>query len=38
VPVPPIGIWLYWHAERDADPVLRWLRERIAQGAFTTAC
>jgi len=34
VPVPPIGIWMYWHAERDADPVHRWLRESVAQGAF----
>jgi DNA-binding transcriptional LysR family regulator len=34
VPVPPIGIWMYWHAERDADPVHRWLRESVAQRAF----
>lgn len=34
VPVPPIGIWMYWHADRDADPVHRWLRESVANGAF----
>lgn len=32
VPVPPIGIWMYWHADRDNDPVHRWLRESVAQG------
>jgi DNA-binding transcriptional LysR family regulator len=34
VPVPPIGIWMYWHAERDADPVHRWLRTSAADGAL----
>jgi DNA-binding transcriptional LysR family regulator len=34
VPVPSIGIWMYWHAERDADPVHRWLRESVAREAF----
>jgi DNA-binding transcriptional LysR family regulator len=33
VPVPPIGIWMYWHADREADPVHRWMRERVAAGA-----
>jgi len=33
VPVPPIGIWMYWHVDRDADPVHRWMRERVANGA-----
>jgi DNA-binding transcriptional LysR family regulator len=37
VPVPPIGIWMYWHAERDADPVHRWLRESVAQRAFVAS-
>lgn len=31
--LPPIGIWMYWHADRDADPVHRWMRESVAQGA-----
>lgn len=34
VPVPPIGIWMYWHADREEDPVHRWLRESVAKGAF----
>ncbi len=29
---PPMGIWLYWHADREADPAHAWLRERVAQG------
>lgn len=33
VPAPPIGIWMYWHADREADPVHRWVRESVAQGA-----
>lgn len=31
--VPPIGIWMYWHADREADPVHRWMRESVARGA-----
>jgi DNA-binding transcriptional LysR family regulator len=31
--VPALGIWMYWHAERDGDPVHRWLRDNVAQGA-----
>jgi DNA-binding transcriptional LysR family regulator len=37
VPVPPIGIWMYWHAEREADPVHRWLRGSVAQRAFVAS-
>lgn len=37
VPVPPIGIWMYWHADRDADPVHRWLRESVARRARLAA-
>ncbi|HEX5373802.1 MAG TPA: LysR family transcriptional regulator [Aquabacterium sp.] len=33
VPVPPIAIWMYWHADREGDPVHRWMRESVAQGA-----
>jgi hypothetical protein len=25
---------MYWHAEREADPVHRWLRASVAQRAF----
>lgn len=32
--VPPIGIWMYWHADRDGDPVHRWMRERVSAGAL----
>lgn len=31
--LPPIGIWMYWHADRDGDPVHRWMRESVAEGA-----
>ncbi|RZI85446.1 MAG: LysR family transcriptional regulator [Rubrivivax sp.] len=31
--VPPITIWMYWHADRDDDPVHRWLRESVCAGA-----
>ncbi len=34
VAVPPLAIWMYWHAERDGDPVHRWLRESLTQGAL----
>ena len=33
LPVPPITIWMYWHADRDGDPVHRWLRESVCVGA-----
>lgn len=33
VPVPRMSIWMYWHADREHDPVHRWMRERVAQGA-----
>ncbi|RZL01643.1 MAG: LysR family transcriptional regulator [Rubrivivax sp.] len=33
LPVPPIVIWMYWHADRDADPVHRWLRDSVCAGA-----
>lgn len=31
--VPAMGIWMYWHADRDGDPVHRWMRESVAEGA-----
>ena len=31
--VPALGIWMYWHADRDGDPVHRWMRDSVAQGA-----
>jgi DNA-binding transcriptional LysR family regulator len=31
--LPPIGIWMYWLAEREGDPVHRWLRGCVAAGA-----
>ncbi len=33
VALPPMGIWMYWHADREADPVHQWLRGCVAQGA-----
>ena len=33
VPVPAMGIWMYWHADREADPVHRWMRDSVAAGA-----
>ncbi len=33
LPVPPITIWMYWHADRDDDPVHRWLRASVCAGA-----
>lgn len=33
VPVPAMAIWMYWHRDREHDPVHRWMRERVAQGA-----
>ena len=31
--LPPLGIWMYWHTDRDGDPVHRWMRESVADGA-----
>jgi DNA-binding transcriptional LysR family regulator len=33
VPVPPMTIWMYWHADRENDPVHRWLRDGVKRGA-----
>lgn len=33
VAVPPLGIWMYWHADRDGDPVHRWMRDSVSRGA-----
>jgi DNA-binding transcriptional LysR family regulator len=33
VPMPTMTIWMYWHRDRADDPVHRWMRERVAQGA-----
>lgn len=32
-PVPALEILMYWHADRDADPAHRWLRETVQAGA-----
>lgn len=32
-PVPTMAIWMYWHADRDGDPVHRWMRDSVAEGA-----
>lgn len=29
VPVPPLSIWMYWHADRDGDPAHQWLRSIV---------
>ncbi|HET8730207.1 MAG TPA: LysR family transcriptional regulator [Moraxellaceae bacterium] len=29
VELPPLDVYLYWHASRDSDPANRWLREAI---------
>ena len=31
--VPPMGIWMYWHADRTDDPVHRWMREGVGAAA-----
>ncbi|MBI2734342.1 MAG: LysR family transcriptional regulator [Aquabacterium sp.] len=36
VVVPPLGIWMYWHADRDTDPVHAWLRESLRQGVYAS--
>lgn len=32
-PVPAMEIMMYWHADRDADPAHKWLRETVQSGA-----
>lgn len=32
--LPALGIWMYWHADRETDPVHRWLREGVLRGAW----
>lgn len=34
VVLPPLAIWMYWHAEREHDPVHRWLREQVRAEAM----
>jgi DNA-binding transcriptional LysR family regulator len=34
VPVPSLGIWMYWHADRDGDPAHRWMRDSVTAGAL----
>lgn len=29
VAAPPMGIWMYWHEDREADPVHSWLRQEV---------
>jgi DNA-binding transcriptional LysR family regulator len=29
VPVPPLSIWMYWHADREGDPAHQWLRSVV---------
>ncbi|MDO9236987.1 MAG: LysR family transcriptional regulator [Aquabacterium sp.] len=33
VAVPAMGIWMYWHADRDGDPVHQWIRRNAIEGA-----
>ena len=33
VPLPPLAIWMYWHADRDHDPAHAWIRQSVAAGA-----
>ena len=32
-PIPPMGIWMYWHADREGDPVHRWMRTCVGEAA-----
>ena len=32
-PIPPMGIWMYWHADREDDPVHRWMRACVGEAA-----
>lgn len=34
VAAPPLAIWMYWHADRDGDPVHRWMRDSVTAGAL----
>ena len=34
VKAPPLAIWMYWHADRDGDPVHRWMRDSVTAGAL----
>lgn len=34
VVAPPLAIWMYWHADRDNDPVHRWMRDSVTAGAL----
>jgi DNA-binding transcriptional LysR family regulator len=36
VSLPPLAIWMYWHADRDVDPVHRWMREGVKAEARWT--
>lgn len=29
LPAPAMGIWMYWHAERERDPAHQWLRGEV---------
>ncbi len=29
LPAPAMGIWMYWHAEREGDPAHQWLRGEV---------
>ncbi|HYR26775.1 MAG TPA: LysR family transcriptional regulator [Aquabacterium sp.] len=30
-PIPSVTIWMYWHADREADPVHRWMRAHVGE-------
>lgn len=32
-PIPPMGIWMYWHADREDDPVHHWMRACVGEAA-----
>ncbi len=32
-PIPPMGVWMYWHADREGDPVHRWMRACVGEAA-----
>ncbi len=34
VVLPPLAIWMYWHADREHDPVHRWLRRQVQAEAM----
>lgn len=33
-PGPTVAIWMYWHVDRENDPVHRWMRECVSAGAL----